>query len=140
MGKKAKVVFDTNIWVSLFLKMVVSDDYIKAKQHLIVYTSEDILLEISKVLLYPKIAEILQKANVSPKEVLRAIEVNSIVIKTHLKFYVIEEDPEDNKILECAVASGAGFIVTGDKHLLKLGVFKGIKIFTAREFFDSINS
>ncbi len=38
---------------------------------------------------------------------------------------VIQDDPTDNRILECAVAAGAGFIVTGDKkHLLPLGSFR----------------
>ena len=42
------------------------------------------------------------------------------------------------KYLECALASGADIIVSGDKHLLKLGKFRKTKILTPREFFDSI--
>ncbi len=36
---------------------------------------------------------------------------------------VISADPTDNRILECAVAAGADYIVTGDKHLLRLLAF-----------------
>jgi len=36
----------------------------------------------------------------------------------------------DNRILECAVASGASAIVTGDKELLALGNYEGIGTMT----------
>ena len=39
-------------------------------------------------------------------------------------------DEPDNRILECAVASGASAIVTGDKELLALGSYEGIGIMT----------
>jgi hypothetical protein len=31
---------------------------------------------------------------------------------------VVKNDPNDNRVLECAVAAGSQFIVTGDNHLL----------------------
>lgn len=43
-------------------------------------------------------------------------------------------DEADNRILECAVESGAAVIVTGDKDLLTLTPFEGILIVTANEF------
>ena len=138
MGKKVKVVFDTNVWLSIFMKKILSDEFSQVKQELTVYVSKDIILEMSKVLLYPKIAEILRKASVNEREILRAIEANSIIVKPKLKLQVIEEDVEDNKILECALASGADIIVSGDKYLLKLGRFRKTRILTPREFFDNI--
>jgi putative PIN family toxin of toxin-antitoxin system len=139
MGKKVKVVFDTNVWISIFMKKILNDEFSQAKQELTVYISKDIILEISKALLYPKIAEILRKASVNEKEILRAIQTNSTIVKPKLKLHIIDEDVEDNKILECALASGADIIVSGDKHLLKLGNFKKIRILAPREFFDNIN-
>jgi hypothetical protein len=139
VGKKVKVVFDTNVWLSIFMKKILSDEFSQAKQELTVYVSKDIILEISKILLYPKIAEILRKANVDEREILRAIEANSIIVKPKLKLQIIEEDVEDNKILECALASGADIIVSRDKHLLKLSRFRKTRILTPREFFDNIN-
>ncbi len=32
----------------------------------------------------------------------------------------VKEDPTDNRILECAAASSSDYLVSGDKHLLKL--------------------
>lgn len=50
------------------------------------------------------------------------------------KLSVIKEDKPDNRILECAVAAKADFIVSGDKHLKALKEFGGIKIISASEF------
>jgi uncharacterized protein len=138
VGKKVKVVFDTNVWLSIFMKKTLSEEFSQAKQQLSVYVSEEIILEISKALFYPKIAEVLREAGVDEKEVLRAIEENSTIVKPKLKLRLIDEDAEDNKILECALASRADFAVSGDKHLLKLGKFKKTRILTPRAFFDNI--
>ena len=138
MGKKVKVVFDTNVWVSISMNKILRDEFFKAKQSIIVYVSREIILEISKVLLYPKIAETLSKANVNKKEALRHIEANSTTVKPKIKVNIIQEDAQDNKILECALASGAVIIVSGDKHLLELGKFRKTRIQTPREFFDNI--
>jgi putative PIN family toxin of toxin-antitoxin system len=50
---------------------------------------------------------------------------------------VIAEDPDDNRVLECAVKGGADLIVSGDRHLLKLGSYQGIAIVTVRQFMES---
>jgi uncharacterized protein len=51
---------------------------------------------------------------------------------------VIEDDPTDNRILECALAAEAQLIVTGDKkHLLHLGSFREVSIVTLEAFIDS---
>jgi putative PIN family toxin of toxin-antitoxin system len=49
----------------------------------------------------------------------------------------VRDDPDDNRILECALAAGAETIVSGDGHLLKLGVYEGIAILSPREFLRS---
>jgi putative PIN family toxin of toxin-antitoxin system len=46
----------------------------------------------------------------------------------------VEADPSDNRILECALESGSEFIVTGDKHLLRLVEYNGIRIMRAAGF------
>ena len=43
-------------------------------------------------------------------------------------------DPDDNKFLGCAKDAHAYYIVSGDKDLLVLSQFEGIKIVTAKEF------
>ena len=51
---------------------------------------------------------------------------------------VIKEDPSDNKILECAIASSSTFILSYDNHLLKLKEFGEIKILTSNDFIKLI--
>ena len=49
---------------------------------------------------------------------------------------VVKDDPDDNRIIECAIAAGADAIVTGDKHLLRLGQYGGIRIVRVRELLE----
>lgn len=51
---------------------------------------------------------------------------------------VVKDDPDDNRVLECAVAGLVDYIVSGDRHLLKLKAHAGIPILTARQFLDTI--
>jgi uncharacterized protein len=136
VGKKIKVVFDTNVWISIFLKKVLSEEFAKINDQISLYVSKDIILEISKVLMYPKISEILKESMIHEKEILHAISKNSTIVNPNIKLKVIDEDTEDNKILECALAAKADVLVTGDKHLLKLGKFRKTRIVTPREFLD----
>ena len=46
----------------------------------------------------------------------------------------VPRDREDNAVLECAIEGRAEFVVSGNKDLLSLGTFRGIRIFRASEF------
>jgi uncharacterized protein len=46
----------------------------------------------------------------------------------------VPDDVNDNRILECAVAAQAEFIVTGDNDLLRLGQFRNIRILKVADF------
>ena len=47
-------------------------------------------------------------------------------------------DPDDDHVLACALAAQAELIVSGDRHLLELGVFQGIEIITAAQSLERI--
>ena len=51
MGKKLKVVFDTNVWISIVMEKIFKYEFSKVKQELTVYVSKEIILELSKALL-----------------------------------------------------------------------------------------
>jgi putative PIN family toxin of toxin-antitoxin system len=55
-------------------------------------------------------------------------------VNLHLALNVVPSDPDDNRILECAMAAHAHFVVSGDHHLLDLKNYKSILIVTARQF------
>jgi len=140
MGKKVKVVLDTNVWLSIFLKKTLGREFSEVfrKGEVETFVTEDILKEVSKVLLYPKIDELLKLSGVSERDVLQRIIENSTVVKPKFKLRIIREDLEDNKILDCALQAKADFIVSGDRHLLKLKNFRNIKIVMPRKFLEEI--
>ncbi len=53
---------------------------------------------------------------------------------------VVTADPDDDKVLECAVISGATHIVTGDHHILSLCRYQGIPIVSATVFFELVDA
>jgi len=53
------------------------------------------------------------------------------------KLHIVEEDPDDDKFIECAVALKADFVISGDKSLTAIQDYMGIKIVTPKEFLDS---
>jgi len=61
------------------------------------------------------------------------------VIFPEININKIKEDTADNKILECAAACKADYIVTGDKkHIRQLNNFQGISIRLPQEFIKEI--
>jgi uncharacterized protein len=49
------------------------------------------------------------------------------------------EDPDDNRVLECAIAVGSRYIVTSGAALLRLGRYGGIQIMGVADFMALIN-
>jgi predicted nucleic acid-binding protein len=48
----------------------------------------------------------------------------------------VKEDPDDNAILECAIEAGSQYVVSGDRHLLQMGTFRGVPILKAGVFLE----
>ena len=65
------------------------------------------------------------------------LKISKIVFPEEI-LKIIENDPPDNRILECAETSNSEYIITGNKHLLKLKHYKNIQIMNASEFFKKI--
>jgi putative PIN family toxin of toxin-antitoxin system len=49
---------------------------------------------------------------------------------------IIKDDPADNRILECALEAGAHIIISGDRHLLDVKRYRGIKIISPSDFLE----
>jgi uncharacterized protein len=50
----------------------------------------------------------------------------------------VPRDPDDNHVLECAVAAGSQIIVTGDRHLLEMETFRGVEIMKVSDFLKRV--
>ncbi|MEW6162873.1 MAG: putative toxin-antitoxin system toxin component, PIN family [Nitrospirota bacterium] len=134
MGKGEKVVIDTNIFISAFgwggkpLKVIELLETGVIKNCI----SEEILGELCTALSYPKLG-FPQKLQSDTLEFVLAYS-DIYEIKEHLN---ITPDPRDNKFIECALSAKAKFIITGDKGLLSIKQFRGIKTITPEEFLKS---
>ncbi|MCU1233824.1 MAG: hypothetical protein JWP63_1791 [Candidatus Solibacter sp.] len=49
---------------------------------------------------------------------------------------VVRDDPDDNRIVECAVEAGSQYIVTKDKDLLRLKSYGGIQMIRPADFLN----
>lgn len=132
------VVLDTNILVSALIwtrgiRRKLFEKSIEGSFH--VFTSTSLLREL---------AEILKREFNEPDEVINN-QISFIIsytqrVEDFLIPSVIKNDPDDDIVIGCAIASNANFIVSGDKHLLDLKEYQGIKIVTAKEFLNFLEN
>jgi putative PIN family toxin of toxin-antitoxin system len=60
------------------------------------------------------------------------------VVEPRTTIQVIKADPDDDRILECAIAGAADLIVSGDHHLTRLKEFEGIGIVRPAYFLKTL--
>ncbi len=129
-----RVVLDTNVLIS---GIFFSGPPAKILSHwrkgnFIAVISEPIILEYTRVA-----EEISQKfPQIEITEILGLFILNSEIVDPGGLEIRECEDLADNKFLECAIAGGCEVIVSGDKHLLKMSEFHGVKILKPRDFLD----
>jgi uncharacterized protein len=74
------------------------------------------------------------------KEAMASLRDFTQLVTPAQTLHVIREDPDDDRVIECAVASGSQFIISGDKHLLRLGLYENIRILKVAEFLNLVPS
>lgn len=102
--------------------------------------SEEILAEYVRVLAYPRIAKRLTLTRESVEELVGAFRQFATLVEPDESLRVIADDPDDDKVLACAVAGGAEYVVSGDEHLLSLGEYQGIQILPPAELLVLLGS
>ena len=126
---------DTNILVSAILGGKLSrilDSWIAGQFILLV--SDDIITEYIKVLNRPKFGLPQQVVD----DIIGYLFQKAEFVMPAQGIEIIKDDPDDNKFLAVALAGNAEVIVSGDQHLLKIGLFQHIEIINAREFLQLI--
>jgi putative PIN family toxin of toxin-antitoxin system len=64
---------------------------------------------------------------------------NAVMVQPTIKIDLVKEDLDDNKFFEAAVAGGAEFIVSYDRHLLSIGKYQNTRVILPSEFLKFIN-
>jgi len=129
-----KVVFDTNVLVSALVfpggrGEAALQRVLEEKDELLL--SKPILDELLGVLArkFSRDAEALSHVAVFLSEL-------SLSVKPRRRLHVVKDEPE-NRILECAIAGHADAIVTGDRVLLALHEYRGVRIISLREYLET---
>ncbi len=117
-------------------------EIIKAAEQyrVIILTSEEIVAEISQVLTYPKLKNTYQAEGLRSEDLIENVLKIAKFVKVTKKLNVVVEHPADDKFIECASAAGADYIVSGDKHLLKVSCYKKTQIVSVNEFLQLIEA
>ncbi len=123
---KTRVVLDANVIVSFLLtrgESVSSILDVWDKKELDLLVSEKIFEEVTALL-----------GNKGIKKLIRPWEGAALLEKLKLQAVFVKVKTKDNKYLKCAENGWADFIVSENKHLLKLKGYGRIKILTPKEF------
>ena len=137
-----KAVLDTNVWLSAAFwegeafKLVSTIQRRKIE----VIVTKKILLEIVEVLnKEAKFQKFIKDRKLAIGDLLRTITSLGKLIDSKTRLSIVKEHSSDNKFVECAIDGKAEFIVSYDKHLLKLKEYKGIKILNPTKFMRILN-
>ena len=130
-----KVVVDTNVFVSSFFGG-------NPRKIVDLWKSGQITLSLSKPIIDEYVA-VLQRLGLKNERELSEL-LNLFARGFHITFSaktpelrLVEEDPDDDKFIECAVALKADFVISGDRSLIAIENYMGIRIVTPKAFLDS---
>jgi len=128
--------FDTNVWISgLAFRGRVRPLIEEAIQRgFEVAVSRELLDELAGVLEGRKFGY----SHEAIAALLQEIRKLARVVTPMERVKAVPTDPSDDRVLECALVAGADAVVSGDRHLLALGEFRGIRIMTPDAFLREI--
>ena len=134
-----KVVIDTNIFISSFLAGG------KPRKIIDLWQQGKITLCLSADII-DEYVDVLKRLNFSDepelKELLELFSTGYSLLYTHQPKSIPLKlaDKDDLKFFDCAVELGAEFIITGDKKVLEVRNYLGIKAVSPKEFLEHILS
>jgi putative PIN family toxin of toxin-antitoxin system len=127
-----KALFDTNVLLAAFLTEGVCEKLLTRarKRQFNLITCPFILHEFERILARKFLA------TKQEKEIALALIAEAAVDIVHPSEIPAGacRDSDDDNVLACAVKAAAEYLVTGDKDLLRMKTFKGIRIITPRDF------
>jgi putative PIN family toxin of toxin-antitoxin system len=131
-----RVVFDTNIYISALAIPGgnAEDAYLEAVHGTFeLYASVAILTETARVLQMK-----FDWAEDKVREAVQAVSQVATVLRPRPTLHILKDGP-DNRILECAIAAQAEFVVSGDRHLLALKHYANITMISLAGFLTKLH-
>ena len=131
-----RIVADTNVLVSSLVKrgrpheLLLRIDGIDIR----LISSNALMAELISVLAEERIAKYVAKSDV--ERFLRYVGRRTTLVRIRSRFKAVRDDPKDDVVLNTAYGGEAEHIVSGDKHLIPLREFKGIRIVTVSDMLD----
>ena len=127
-----RVILDTNVFVSGVFFSGPPFRILEAwrDRRLQLIASQEILEEYQRV--GETLAEQFPGVNLQP--IIDLVTTNAEIFPNQVLPESVCEDPDDDKFLACALISRCKVIVSGDRHLLKVSGFRGIKVVKPRQF------
>ncbi len=95
-----------------------------------------ILDELERTLRKPYFAQ--RHSSAETRGLVAALARNATVVRISVRVREVATHPEDDRVLATARSGGAGYLVTGDKHLLALGAFHCVEIVSPAQFLGSL--
>ncbi len=132
-----RVVLDTNVVASAYISPTGPPALVRLaweRRQFDLLVSSAILAEYDRVLRYPRLVARHRMSNQEITKVIDDIRQLATMIHVASELALVPDDPSDSKFIECAVDGGAEIIVSGDRHLLGVGSFRGIQILPPEAF------
>jgi putative PIN family toxin of toxin-antitoxin system len=132
-----RVVYDTNVLISALGWGGNPDQCVRRALDgdVALFVSPDLLNELARVMEYPRF----EFTDREKGAFFAAIISGSSVVNPNETIHEIQPDPDDDIVLECAVAADTTYIVSGDDHLRSLEQFRAIRILSPADFIDEID-
>ena len=127
-----KVVLDTNVFVSSFFGG-------NPRKVIDPWKTGEVMLCLSRPII-DEYTEVLRRLGLQNERELGELlglfarGFHALFTAKTLELHVVEDDPDDNRFIECAVALKADYIVSGDKALTAIQDYMGIKIVNPKGF------
>ena len=139
-----RVVIDTNILISALLSKKAAPAKIMdawRERKFIVITSESAIYEAERVMAELASSGKYSISNEDIQSMSNLLREDALLVSGQADAQgTVPQDPDDEKFIAIALEGEATVIVSGDHHLLDLGMHENISIQTARQFLDSLHS
>ncbi len=127
-----RVLFDTNVLIAAFISEGVCAKLLRrARRREFSLVSSPMILHEFQDVLIRKFSATRRESHEALQVIMEAVEA---VTQSEQTVTGVCRDPEDDRILGCALAGEADYLVTGDEDLLVMKQFKAIRIITPRDF------